>query len=245
MSHNHPENAERNAKILALRGQKSFGLIARELGITRQAVAGVCWRADWPHEKRISAKGDDRKNHSGTGRKGGAHQFAKETLPPVPGKVGRRWKLKKPRGRCRSAGMNEPRSPSQHLAMAGLKRFDLLYLATPYTKYEGGITLAYIGACKLAARLLRLGVRVYCPIAHGHPIAVHGGIDPHDLPIWLPFDGAMMDKADALLVATMKGWDHSIGVKHEIAAFGEAKKPVYFLSPEDLTIMPCPLEDVG
>jgi Domain of unknown function (DUF1937) len=136
-------------------------------------------------------------------------------------------------------------TPSAYLAIAGLKRFDLLYLATPYTKYEGGITLAYIGACKLAARLLRAGLRVYSPIAHTHPIAVHGGIDPYDLSIWLPFDGAMMDKADALLVGMMAGWDLSVGIKHEIGAFGEARKPVYFMSPEDLTVVPPPLEDVG
>lgn len=40
--------AERNAKILALRGRKSFGVIAEELGISRSVIAGVCWRADHP-----------------------------------------------------------------------------------------------------------------------------------------------------------------------------------------------------
>ncbi len=133
-------------------------------------------------------------------------------------------------------------NPSAHLAIAGLKRFDLLYLATPYTKYEGGITLGYIGACKLAARLLRLGLKVYSPIAHTHPIAVYGGIDPYDLSIWLPFDAAIMDKSDALLVAMMAGWDQSTGIKHEIRTFTETKKPIFFLNPVELTLSPLALE---
>jgi len=39
---------ERNQKILAMRGKKSFALIAKELGISRNVVAGVCFRADHP-----------------------------------------------------------------------------------------------------------------------------------------------------------------------------------------------------
>jgi hypothetical protein len=85
----------RNAKILKLRGQKSYGLIAKELGITKSTVAGVCFRADWPPEKRVSAPGDDRKNRSGTGRKGGHRPFAKQTLPFPGGKPGRSWTWKR------------------------------------------------------------------------------------------------------------------------------------------------------
>jgi hypothetical protein len=84
---------ERNAKILSFRGQKSFGLIAKEMGLSRNVVAGVMFRADWPLEQRVSAPGDDRKNRSGTGRKGGASEFAREVLLRG-GKVGRRWKCK-------------------------------------------------------------------------------------------------------------------------------------------------------
>lgn len=43
---------KRNERILALRGTMSFGLIARKLNISRNVVAGVCWRADWPHKLR-------------------------------------------------------------------------------------------------------------------------------------------------------------------------------------------------
>jgi hypothetical protein len=59
-----PANTERNETILSLRGKLSYSLIAKNLGISRGAVAAVCWRADWP--KRYK---------SGTGRHGGG-EFA-------------------------------------------------------------------------------------------------------------------------------------------------------------------------
>ena len=122
--------------------------------------------------------------------------------------------------------------------LSDLSGFDLIYLATPYTKYPEGITIAYVHACKLAARLLRAGLKLYSPIAHTHPIAVHGSIDPLDLSIWLPFDAAMIAKSDALVVGMLPSWETSTGVRHEIDAFVETQKPVFFLSPDDLSIAP-------
>ena len=54
--------------------------------------------------------------------------------------------------------------------MKELLRFDLVYLATPYSKFPGGIQAAFIDAACIAARLLRAGVKVYSPITHTHPI---------------------------------------------------------------------------
>lgn len=59
-------NAERNAKILSLRGKKSYGLIAKEMGISRGTVAGVMLRKG----AVVS-----------TGRRGGIHAYAKKRLP--------------------------------------------------------------------------------------------------------------------------------------------------------------------
>lgn len=129
--------------------------------------------------------------------------------------------------------------------LSKLKRFDLIYVATPYSKYPGGLEQAFIDACKLTARLLQQGLKVYSPIAHTHPIAIHGGIDPLDLSIWLKFDAIMMDKAAALLVAMMPRWENSTGVRHEIDYFVEADKPVYFLSPDDLSVEPCPQDQMS
>ena len=110
-----------------------------------------------------------------------------------------------------------------------LTQYRLCYLATPYFKYEGGIHLAFVEASRYAAKLLEVGVKVYSPIAHTHPLAIYGNIDPLDHGIWIPFDEAMMDAAEALLVAEMPGWRESKGIRHEIDYFERAGKPVHYL----------------
>lgn len=111
------------------------------------------------------------------------------------------------------------------------------YLATPYSKYRGGdIEAAFVDAAKLAASLLVRGVKVYSPIAHTHPLAVYGKLDPLDHSIWLPFDEAMMAAADSLIVAHMDGWDVSYGIAHEIKVFEKAGKPIFDLDPVKMTM---------
>ncbi len=119
--------------------------------------------------------------------------------------------------------------------LSQLKAFDLIYVGTPYTKYPFGIESAFAAACRFTAQLVREGLRVYSPIAHTHPIAIHGEIDPLDLAIWLPFDAAIMGKADAMIVAMLPSWEASSGVRHEIDTFVAAGKPVFFMKPDDLS----------
>lgn len=126
--------------------------------------------------------------------------------------------------------------------MDRLKEFPLVYLATPYTKYEGGIDVAFRDAAVLAAHLLKARCRVYSPIVHCHPIAVQGGLDPLDHDIWIPFHAPMMDAASALLVAQMEGWRESHGVTHEIKVFARAQKPIFYLDPAALRVGLAPLE---
>lgn len=113
----------------------------------------------------------------------------------------------------------------------------LCYLATPYSKYEGGdLDLAFRDAARLAAELLKVGIKVYSPIAHTHPLAVYGDVDPMDHDIWLPFDEAMMKASDVLIVAHMNGWQESRGIAHEIEFFDKADKPIFDLDPRSLTM---------
>jgi hypothetical protein len=118
----------------------------------------------------------------------------------------------------------------------------LIYLATPYSRWapelprEEGLELAFEAAAALAGTLLLRGAKVYSPIAHTHPIAKHGKINPLDHDIWLPFDAAMMDVCDTLVVAMFDGWKDSFGVSHEIEVFRRDGKPIFYLDPEQLTI---------
>jgi len=107
------------------------------------------------------------------------------------------------------------------------------YLATPYSKYPGGIKKAWEMACGIAAWFIRQGVHVYCPIAHTHPIAIHGALDPYDHDLWMALDEKMMAQAHGLIVAQMDGWQRSHGIGLETAYFEKAGKPVRYLAMED------------
>jgi hypothetical protein len=105
------------------------------------------------------------------------------------------------------------------------------YLATPYSKYAAGIEQAFIDACRETALLIRAGVPTFSPIAHTHPIAMHGDIDPLAHEIWLPADRPMMDAASGLIVCQMEGWEASYGIGVEIETFKAAGKPVVYMTP--------------
>jgi hypothetical protein len=121
-----------------------------------------------------------------------------------------------------------------------LAQYRLCYFATPYTKYPAGLDAAFQEAARLAATFVTAGVRVYSPIAHTHPLAIAGNLDPLDLSVWLPFDEAMMDASDCLIVAMMDGWDVSAGIKHEIEFFKRDGKPVLYFDPVSLGVSPHP-----
>lgn len=103
------------------------------------------------------------------------------------------------------------------------------YLATPYSKYQLGLDAAFKHACVASAKLVASGVRLYCPIAHTHPIAIYGEIDPRNHEVWLGLDGPFMKGACGLIVTTMQGWSESYGISVEIDSFNLQNKPVRYL----------------
>jgi hypothetical protein len=111
-----------------------------------------------------------------------------------------------------------------------LDKEKLWYIATPYSKYHMGLEMAFIRACEISALFVKKGFKVFSPIAHTHPIAIHGNIDPLSHDIWIPFDETMMQLADGMVVCCLKGWDESKGVGIEIGRFEEMGKPIFYLS---------------
>jgi len=105
------------------------------------------------------------------------------------------------------------------------------YLGTVYSKHAGGIEAAFVEASQQAALLVRAGIPVFSPIAHTHPIAVHGDLDPMDHSIWLTADVAFMEAAVGMIVCRMDGWEASYGIRHEIEAFTRMGKPIAFMTP--------------
>lgn len=110
------------------------------------------------------------------------------------------------------------------------------YIATPYSKYPYGLEAAFRGACRITGMLIAAKIPVYSPIAHSHSIAKYSHMDPLDHQIWLPADKPMMDAAYGLVVVMMDGWDKSIGIEHEIAAFAKAGKPIIYMEPGEIPL---------
>ena len=112
------------------------------------------------------------------------------------------------------------------------------YLGSPYSKYPLGLEQAFREVCRCAAVFVREGIPVYSPIAHTHPIAMEGRLDPLDHTIWLAFDAPMMAAAEGLIVCEMQGWQESEGLKKEIEFFESRDRPVTFFDPVLQRILP-------
>lgn len=100
-----------------------------------------------------------------------------------------------------------------------------IYLATPYRAHPKGRRRAYEDACRLTCRLMRWGVKVFCPIAHAHGPSEYG-LDPIDHQFWMRFDKPFMDAASLLLVAKLPGWENSSGIAEEMDYFKAQNKHV-------------------
>jgi hypothetical protein len=105
------------------------------------------------------------------------------------------------------------------------------YLATPHSKYPGGLDAAFRAASAQAAVLLAAGVPVFCPIAHSHPMVefLAPAKDTHET--WLGLDEHFMRAAKGLIICKLTGWENSYGVTHEAKRFGEMQKPIVFMEP--------------
>jgi nucleoside 2-deoxyribosyltransferase len=107
----------------------------------------------------------------------------------------------------------------------------MIYLASPYSHPDAAVReQRFRSACQAAARLMRNGEVVFSPIAHGHPIALHGL--PTDWRFWERHDREQLNRCDEVVVLTLDGWRESEGVQAEIRIAGELGKPVRYLMPD-------------
>jgi hypothetical protein len=116
--------------------------------------------------------------------------------------------------------------------LAYLRKYRRVYLATPYSKLAPALDYACDLACILAARMIREGVKLYCPIAECHSIATRGGLDPLDAPFWMEFIRDKQSDCDALVVGKWTGWHESDGISGEIAHAALIDQPVYGIDPD-------------
>jgi len=108
---------------------------------------------------------------------------------------------------------------------------ELYYLATPYSKFPGGLDAAFEMACRETALLMKAGVPVFSPIVHTHPVAMFAGMDPLDHSIWLPCDKPMMDASTGIIMLLAETWEQSYGMRIELEAFTAAGKDIVWMLP--------------
>jgi len=121
----------------------------------------------------------------------------------------------------------EERLPSGLALLAA--RHGYVYLGSPYSKYEAGHDAAARVVADAAAALMRRGLVIYSPIAHGHAVAAHGL--PLTWNFWKRQCQPLIDGAAGLIVLTMAGWQESVGLQYEIEEFVRAGKPILHVSP--------------
>lgn len=111
---------------------------------------------------------------------------------------------------------------------------ELVYLASPYSKFPGGREQAYLLVCKKAWELMNEGYNVFCPIAHSHAIEITGGNGVvKDGDWWLKQDFAVLRECRSLFVYKMPGWDESYGVGKEIELAKWEGIPIRYLEFEN------------
>lgn len=108
----------------------------------------------------------------------------------------------------------------------------LAYLASPYSSPDPMVRLQRFEAvCCVAAKLMRDGIHLFCPIAQTHPIALKGDL-PGDFAYWEAYDRKMLSLCEELWVCTMDGWRESKGVAAEIQIAEELGLPVRYIEPQ-------------
>jgi nucleoside 2-deoxyribosyltransferase len=114
----------------------------------------------------------------------------------------------------------------------------IIYLATPYSHSNFQIQQDRFSlACQITAKLINQGHLVFSPIAHGHPISLHGNVATH-WEHWKMLDVALLSRCDSLWVAMIQGWESSVGIKAELGIAKKLGKPIFFLCPTTLVVNP-------
>lgn len=103
------------------------------------------------------------------------------------------------------------------------------YLASPYSDPDPFVREArYLAAAKCVSILLSAGKWVYSPIVHCHELAKIAAL-PGEFEFWRTYNMEMLERAHALKVLTIPGWEESKGVQAEITVARNLSIPVFHI----------------
>lgn len=105
----------------------------------------------------------------------------------------------------------------------------LAYLASPYSHPDPAVVVErFEKVSKEAARMVRAGIFVYCPIAHTHPMVIYGELT-ENWEFWKEYDETWLSICGRLYVLMLPGWESSKGVAAEIAIATRLGLPITYL----------------
>ena len=108
----------------------------------------------------------------------------------------------------------------------------LIYLACPYTHPDEMVMLERFDLANRAAnKLINLGLYVFSPISHTHPIRIAGSLPP-SWEFWKGYDTTMIARCQKMIVVKAKGWEESKGVQAEIVIAKQLGIDVEYLEVE-------------
>lgn len=108
----------------------------------------------------------------------------------------------------------------------------IIYLASPYShKSEVTKELRYREISRLAATLVCRGEVIFCPISMSHSFS-KWGYTPTTWEFWEHQDIPFLKIASELWVATLDGWEESVGVQAEIRYAQDHKIPISLVDPK-------------
>lgn len=108
----------------------------------------------------------------------------------------------------------------------------LIYLASPYSHPDRAVRQErFEKVCIKAAEIMNEGYKVFCPIAHTHPLTEYTNIlNQKDGDWWLKQDFSILQHCDVVCVLKLPGWKRSYGISRETEYAIEAKIPVVYIT---------------
>ena len=108
------------------------------------------------------------------------------------------------------------------------KKDSYIYLASPYThSLKWMQEERYKKTLDFVAQEINKGFVIFSPIVHCHYLHALYGM-PADIAFWKDFDTKMVANAAELWVLRLSGWEHSGGIKFEIALAQELGLPIEY-----------------
>ena len=105
----------------------------------------------------------------------------------------------------------------------------LVYLASPYTHDNPEVMdWRYREVCRYAARFVCEGTKLFCPIAHCHPMAAYGA-PQCDGEFWARVNEPFLEASTELWVLMLPAWGASKGIWAESQYMLDAGRPVEYI----------------